>query len=199
MDAWLTDGDALRSLDFEELQLRLAPLINKYSRWVIPGNSREDLEQEIKLVIWRCQQSFDPSRIKGHEGKASGFINFVIHAIENKFGKLRGREQKFYAPVIALQCIGCGTQVAPKARAVCACGSRRWLNIRDTRVGALVSVEEMLHEPEAGFMFDDEATVFDGMSPRLLGVSRRLLGGYDISSDERKELRRELKRKGATR
>src|SRR4051812_9056178 len=108
MEPWMTNGAELRKLSFEELEAHFEPLIYKFSnsggesrlaRGGIAGYDPDDFAQEARLVLWKCQESFSPETKAGYQGRPSTFINFFIHAVENKFGKLRASSDKYHRPV----------------------------------------------------------------------------------------------------
>ncbi len=140
----------LKALTPEDLLERMEPLIGRYVRRAfIPGFDPEDVRQEICLTIWHCQQQYDPENKKGHQDRASSFMNFVIHAISNRLGNLDyyGRKQRYVTS--ALSCLTCGHEVYVYSRVKkCPeCGNGQWGNVRTApprSTEALLEVSEFL-------------------------------------------------------
>jgi hypothetical protein len=196
-EAWLTDGEAVRGLAYEELLLRLEPLIYKYSRWNIPGYTQEDLAQEIKLIIFLCQDHYHPDKHVGYAGRPSGFINFVITSIEHRFWKLNRSAMKFYRPLTKLRCIRCGNAILPIARAICSCGGRRWERVYD---GSMASMTNLVTDPCVSPEWPVEEYEFlSDLSAPSRSAAAQLLSGYNIDRHQRRMLRQELSSRGGAR
>jgi hypothetical protein len=196
-EAWFRDGEAVRGMAYDELLLRLDPLIHKYSRWNIPGYTQEDLAQEISLIIFRCQKSYHPDRHAGYGGRPSGFINFVITSIEHRFWKLNRSAMKFYRPLTKLRCVRCGNAILPIARAICRCGGRRWERVYD---GSMVSTTNLVTDPCVCPEWPVEEYEFlSDLSAPSRSAAAQLLSGYNIDRKQRRMLRQELRSRGGAR
>jgi hypothetical protein len=196
-EAWFRDGEAVRGMAYDELVSRLEPLIYKYSRWNIPGYTQEDLAQEIKLIIFLCQDHYHPDKHVGYAGRTSGFLNFLITSIEHRFLKLKRSAMKFYKPLTKLRCVRCGNEIWPIARAVCSCGGRRWERVFD---GSTVSMTNLVTDPCVTPEWPVEEYEFlSGLSAPSRSAAAQLLSGYNIDRKQRRMLRQELRSRGGTR
>lgn len=194
----MTNGSAVRALSFEELEAKFAPLIFKWSHGRgesrsahggIMGYDEDDFAQEVRLVLWKCQESFSPETKAGYQGRPSTFINFFIHAVENKFGKLRAASDKFHRPVTQLTCVECKTSVPPQARAKCpGCGGRKWDTVRGAYVAAL---DELTNDvPSEDFSFDHVMDIIHELPAELVESAMKLLRDEPVSVAEKRALRR---------
>jgi len=68
---------------FEQLEERWRPLLSKFASWNI-GMPREDLYQELLLVLWKAQQGYSPD-------KKASFQTYLYTALFNKVGTLNHR------------------------------------------------------------------------------------------------------------
>jgi len=50
------------TMTHEELEMRYAALLNKFANWPIKGIDREDMMQELRLVLHKAHKKFDSSR-----------------------------------------------------------------------------------------------------------------------------------------
>lgn len=201
----LVDGDAIRSLTYEELEERFRPLIYKlshtggvsrFAKNGIPGMDADDFEQEVKLMLWQCQQRYRPEDVSntGFAGRKSSFFNYFVHAVENKFGKLRGLADKHHRPVTELECVACKLRIPAQGRTKCVCGGRRWTKI----VGAdILSVEGMYEQyTDAGFdppgemgIPDDVQELLRELPVDLIDAARQVIYGETLSASDAKALR----------
>lgn len=183
-------------LSFEELVEELRPLIYKYShnngdsRWAkggIPGSDADDFEQEALTIIWKCQQSYDPDVKSGFEGRKSTFMNFLIHSLDNKFGKLRMASDKYYRPITELECEECKRRVPAQGRAKCVCGSRRWKPWR----GAMTeNLDDVLSEPFSQELeLNEVAVVLDELPASLSEIGRKVVHDLPLTNQERLALK----------
>lgn len=151
-------------MSFEELENQYKPLIAKYARWNIPGYAPDDIAQEVRLTLWKCQQAFDPETRKGFNGRPSSFLNYLITSIENTLGKAPRRfSQSYYQPVTGLECMGCGGQAAVEQgskRQTCkGCGGKRW---RAVHGGSIVAID-----PDAEWAMPAEEDFSDSVVQEL--------------------------------
>ena len=192
----MNSGRVLRTLSFEELEQKLHPLIYKlshtggrsaYASEGIPGYEVEDFEQELRLVLWKCQQSFSPETKSGYAGKASTFMNFFIHAVENKFGKLRASTDKYYRPITQLECVECQTRVPTQGRAKCLkCGGRRWSYVRGATV---IALEDLLHDPAVEALdLEGAGEIISELTPELADIAVRLLSPKVLENGKEESL-----------
>ena len=68
---------------FERLEELWRPLLSKFAGWNI-GLPREDLYQELLLVLWRAQTGYSPD-------KGASFQTYLYTALLNKVGTLNHR------------------------------------------------------------------------------------------------------------
>lgn len=198
MDSRELSAAVAEGMSFDDLAGQLEPLIGKYSRWRIRGFEREDLRQEVLMVIWRCHGMYDPAK--------GSFLNLVIRSIENKIEHLRARSVRYYEPIAALRCRGCGVEAARRARGGrCACGSTRWDAVRLPY--GMLSLDEVVGEDDrqgvprvvvnpgvvdGGFERADDVLyvqdVLVGLESRLMDVAKRLTRGEIVTQGERAAL-----------
>ncbi len=72
---------------FEDLLEQYTPLIGRYSSFVIAHHDRDDLSQELAILLHRCQQKFDPS-------KGVQFFFYFNQACKNQIAKIAAREKR---------------------------------------------------------------------------------------------------------
>lgn len=72
---------------FEDLLTQYTPLIGRYSSFVIAHHDRDDLSQELAVLLHRCQQRFDPS-------KGVQFFFYFNQACKNQIAKIAAREKR---------------------------------------------------------------------------------------------------------
>ena len=66
-----------RSMSYEQLEEQWQPLLRKFASWAIPGMGFEDIMQEMRIVLYKTQQNFNPrKRVK--------FITFLYRALLNR-------------------------------------------------------------------------------------------------------------------
>lgn len=105
----------VRDMTLEELLEQVGPLLDKYSRWVVPGLDPEDIKQELSVCVWRCHETWTP-------GEGS-FLNYLAASCNKRMASLARDSVRHYQPVSALRCVGCGATRTPTARARrCRCG-----------------------------------------------------------------------------
>src|SRR5688572_3389451 len=101
---------------FRSFYSQWEPLINKsLSENNIEGLDRDDLLQEILLVLWECftkaDVQFPPT--------------YYSRSIRNRIADLHWQADRYYYPSTKLRCSGCGNIVACKPKQ-CDCGNTRW-------------------------------------------------------------------------
>lgn len=79
----------VRDLAYEELFKQYGRLIYRYCAYMIPGLDRDDLFQELSMVLVRCQQLFNPDHARGAK-----FSTYFVNAMKWKLGNLRYRATK---------------------------------------------------------------------------------------------------------
>lgn len=67
----------MNSSSFEQLAVKWGPLLNRFARWSIPGVEREDLRQELLLVLWQAHRRYDPAR-------GASFKTYLFRALLNR-------------------------------------------------------------------------------------------------------------------
>lgn len=77
--------DDIKALSFNDLERRFRPLIAKFSCWSIYGLDPDDIAQEMRIVLAKAQENYDPSRGE------SGFLHYLYRAMQNRAGQLAGR------------------------------------------------------------------------------------------------------------
>lgn len=202
MDMRNVDGEAVRAIPFEDLEAQFRPLIyklahrNGVSRWAkngILGMTPDDFTQELLIVLWDCQRLYRPDAKSGFEGRKSSFFNYYVHAVENKFGKIRAASDKHYRPIVELECVACKMRIPVQGRAKCVCGGRRWTKIVGNDV---LSVEGMYEQwSKAGYdptgtvgIPEDVAELLSELPEDLVDAARQVVFGEDLSAKDRKAL-----------
>lgn len=70
-----------KTMAFEEFELQWKGMLNRFAGWEF-GMPREDLEQELRIVMWQCQQRWEPT-------KGASMSTYLWNALWNKTNKLR--------------------------------------------------------------------------------------------------------------
>lgn len=66
-----------RSMSYEDLEVQWQSLLHRFASWGIPGMDFEDVMQEMRIVLYKTQQNFDPRRrVK--------FMTFLYRALLNR-------------------------------------------------------------------------------------------------------------------
>ncbi len=86
-------------MEYNKLEEQWRPLIYKFStKYVIPGFDAEDLAQELRLILLRADQLFDPN-------KGTKFITYLYAAFDSKLKKLhrdvQGRKKNVPANMVS--------------------------------------------------------------------------------------------------
>lgn len=162
---------AVPTLTTEELIGHVTPLIEKYTRWKVPGFDRDDLRQEIHLVIWRLHGKYRPER--------GGFIPLAKRSIINRLGQLRQAGLKQTAPVSYLECRGCGhhnERIKSRGGACTQCDNTTWEAIRSPYLLQSINLDNDTDEdtPRARNPGDvpDESVDVEGAALDLLKFRR---------------------------
>lgn len=72
----------MRKMEYNKLEEKWRRLIHKFSNnRTIPGYDKEDIEQELRVVLFKSDQLFDPN-------KKSKFITYLYSAFSSKVKKL---------------------------------------------------------------------------------------------------------------
>ncbi len=50
--------------EYEALEAQWTPLLRKFARWAIPGMDSEDIMQELRIVLLKCQRKYDADETK---------------------------------------------------------------------------------------------------------------------------------------
>lgn len=69
-------------MSYEDLEAQWAPMLHRFARWNIPGKDYDDLYQEMRIVLFKSQQTYDPA-------KGAKFITFLWRGCLNKIRKIR--------------------------------------------------------------------------------------------------------------
>lgn len=174
-------------LPFPDLLTQLNPLINKYAAWHVPGIDREELEQEIKLVLWKVQNVYSPEK--------GSFLNIAIFSIKNRLGQMRAMSKKQVQPITRLSCEKCGHTIVTQLRAKCPqCGGRRWVDERDEH--AIFSIQARqetnpsfdIREPGESTGSVDVDILLDTLQNEDLWMAERALSGYKLTKKQRNRL-----------
>lgn len=75
-----------REIPYEALESQWTPLLNRFARWGIAGIEREDLLQELRVVLWKAQQGYDPSQ-------GVSFMTYLYTSCLHQMLNLRRRSQ----------------------------------------------------------------------------------------------------------
>jgi RNA polymerase sigma factor (sigma-70 family) len=86
-------------MGYNELEEQWRPLIHKFSaKYTIPGYDPEDLEQELRIVLHKADQLFDPN-------KGTKFITYLYTAFNARLSKLyrdlQGRQKNVPANMVS--------------------------------------------------------------------------------------------------
>ncbi len=184
----MTTVDVL-SLSYAELEAQYAPLIAKTARRAhIAGMAYDDVAQELRALLWRCQRSYRPGTVSRTNGRTSGFTNFYITSIFNLLGKMKCKSERFYNPISALECVQCGARVTPRPRATCTCGNSRWRNVRDDPDYFLASLDQTPYtEPGRAEEYGDIdlAEQLQALPSEVAALALRAIVGYKLTAAER--------------
>lgn len=69
-------------MKYEELEQQFAPLLAKFAGWNI-GMEREDLLQELRIILLKAQRRYDPNKGK--------FMTYLYRSLLNRVLRLRER------------------------------------------------------------------------------------------------------------
>lgn len=84
--------ESISSIPFETLEKQWTPLLHKFARWHIPGFTRDDLLQELRIVLLEAKQKYDAD--KG-SFKTFLFRNCLNHMLNlHKFNERKKRVGK---------------------------------------------------------------------------------------------------------
>ena len=106
-----------KEITFDWLQDQWKPLIQKtLSQNNILGLEREDLEQELLLVLWEC---FAKNNVQY-------FPTYLSRAIHNKVVDLYSGSQRFYYPPDRVRCKSCDFATVVPLKKCPECNKTRW-------------------------------------------------------------------------
>lgn len=86
------------TMPYEELLQQWQPKITKMKQSFIPYLDEDDIEQELRLVLWKCQRAYSPDR-------GAVFHTYLHQAMLNTMGKLVrsvGRHNPDYRSLVYL-------------------------------------------------------------------------------------------------
>jgi RNA polymerase sigma factor (sigma-70 family) len=72
---------SVKSLSYEELERQWSGMLHRFATWRVPSYDYADVYQELRIVLWKAQQSYNPRR-------GVAFTTFLYRACVNKVGKL---------------------------------------------------------------------------------------------------------------
>ena len=72
----------IRTVSYERLERQWSGMLRRFASWRIDGYDYDDLYQELRIVLYNAQRSYDPA-------KGAAFITYLWRACLNKVGKLR--------------------------------------------------------------------------------------------------------------
>lgn len=125
-----------RQQTFEDLLEATARQVGYHAGSYVPGMDREDVGQELAVVLWKVHGSYDPS--------LGSFANVLEVALRNKMEHLRRQGRRQVLPVVRLECRACGGVRAPSWRPTCGCGGRSFTEARSA--SALTSLDAALDD-----------------------------------------------------
>ena len=79
----------LRALTLEDLEDRYGGLLNRYAGYQISGMGRDDVMQELRVVLLKCQRGF---QFKHRSGAA--FTSYLTNALKHKVWNLSIRSTR---------------------------------------------------------------------------------------------------------
>lgn len=126
-----------KEITYEWLRNKWKPLIAKtLSQNFITGLDRDDLEQEIWLVIWECFVKRDVRYLP----------TYLSKSIHNRVVDLYADAQRFYYPSTRVRCTECDSvsNYRPKK---CECGNTHWKAVKGRSLAPLGEYSAT-YEPE---------------------------------------------------
>lgn len=129
------------TITFEELSSELSPVVKRHARQTIWGFDQDDIEQELRMVLWRCFQNWDPTRT-GYEGRTSSFYNYMVHAFQNMLGKMLHKSRSWNQAIESYKCSECETEVGERGKCP-QCGNGRRTPIRGHVTASLDRLMEL--------------------------------------------------------
>lgn len=69
-------------ISFEELEKQWGGMLRRFASWRIDGYDYDDLYQELRIVLYNAQRSYDAT-------KGAAFITYLWRSCLNKVGKIR--------------------------------------------------------------------------------------------------------------
>lgn len=79
---------------FEDLIKQFCPLLYRYSSYAIPNYEYDDLQQELLITLFRCQQGFTADERAGIDRQHFLFYHYFRRAATNRLGTINWRERK---------------------------------------------------------------------------------------------------------
>ena len=137
-------------MPFAEVQAMTERQVGYHSRRYVPGMEQEDVAQELAIVLWKVQESFD----KG----IGSFANVLEIALRNKMQHLRRVGNRQVSPIERLLCRACGEGRQVAWRPTCTCGSRSFDEVR----GTATSLDIAMGPGDPGEGGDGGAARFEG-------------------------------------
>lgn len=129
------------TITFEELSSELGPVVKRHARQTIWGFDQDDIEQELRMVLWRCFQNWDPTRT-GYEGRTSSFYNYMVHAFQNMLGKMLHKSRSWNQAIESYKCSECETEVGERGKCP-QCGNGRRTPVRGHVTASLDRLMEL--------------------------------------------------------
>ena len=148
---------------FEELAGHVEPFMRKYTRWNVPDHDKDDIRQELLIVLHRVQQNYQLER--------GAFLGLLKRSIINRLGQLNQKGSKSL-PISHMNCQGCGAITAPKVRGgECSdCGHTRWTAVRAPGMLRSMNSQQYGEDGDPGFDVMDVSMDTEGAALTLLGV-----------------------------
>lgn len=191
--------EEIRSLSIEDLIIKLTPLIEgTLNKAKISGAEREDIKQELLLVLWKCQRSYFPDIKTGFEGRKSSFYTYLVNSFSNKLSHIRENTNKETKYSLYLKCKSCGALGLGRARTKCACGNRTWDTTSLTTYrsidsaglsGLFLMLQDMSNDYAAVEEKDYIRYIINNLPKNLQESARKIFNDGILTTTEKKKLK----------
>lgn len=137
----------------------------------ILGLDREDLLQEIKLVLWECFV----------KGDINHFPTYLSRSIHNRVTDLYAESQRYYYPSTKLRCLECKLAVSQKPKKCPDCGGVRWRVCKGKPLLPLFAEDSPTYNLEEG--------VIDDYPEEIREIISKILDGHKTGRKQKEKVR----------